>query len=470
MAKTPKNPVSRRSLLKGAAAAFAVAGIGCTEQNRAAAAAATGAAPAAPAASGMDMNQFTAPKRMASTVMNPGRVIGANDRIRIAVIGVGGQGFGAHLKGLRSKEKENNIEVIGAADCYMRRVNRAKAEMLKDRDPAPTVFAEQDFRRILDNKDIDAVVVATPEHWHAPISNMAMDAGKHVYCEKPMTRHLNEAFELIDTQRRTGKVFQLGIQFTSNPKMHAVGEYIRAGKIGPLVTGQSSYCRNAGKKGEWNYGIDETAGPDKGGDDHIDWDMWLGSAPKRAWSEDSKSRFFRYRKYWDYSAGILGDLMPHRMGPFIIASGNPEFPTRVTSLGTRKISLDREVDDNVTVMAEFPSGWTMLFTGSTVNEQGLPDLFRGHKASVYFGGDGAVAKVERPFAEEMEETTIAKGGDTGIPEHHKNWLEAIRTGSKLNCPVELGAKIQTILCLAEMSSRASRMMVFDEKTRSVKPG
>jgi predicted dehydrogenase len=407
---------------------------------------------------------------MPSTVMNPGRVIGANDRIRIAVIGVGGQGFGAHLKGLRSKEKENNIEVIGAADCYVRRVNRAKAEMLKDRDPAPTVFAEQDFRRLLDNKDIDAVVVATPEHWHAAVSNMAMDAGKHVYCEKPMTRHLNEAFELIDTVKRTGKVFQLGIQFTSSPRAHAVGEYIRSGKIGQLVTGQSSYCRNAGKKGEWNYGIDDGAGPDKGGEDHIDWDMWLGTTPKRAWNKDSQERFFRYRKYWDYSGGILGDLMPHRMGPFMIASGNPEFPTRVTSLGTRKISLDREVDDNVQVMAEFPSGWQMLFTGSTVNEQGLPDLFRGFKASVYFGGDGAVAKPERPFAEEMEETVVAKGGDAGIPQHHKNWLDAIRTGSSLNCPVELGAKIQTILCMAEMSSRASRMMLFDEKTRTVKPG
>jgi predicted dehydrogenase len=465
MAKPPKNSVSRRSLLKGAAAAFAVVGIGCTDQRAAAEAPAAGAGPSVPTSGAMDMTPFTAGKRQPSTILNPGRVIGANDRIRIAVIGVGGQGFGAHLKGLRGKEKENNIEVIGASDVYIPRLERAKAEMLKGLDPAPTVFAEKDFRRLLDNKDIDAVVVATPEHWHAPVSLMAMDAGKHVYCEKPMTRHLDEAFALIDTVKRTGKVFQLGIQFTSDPKMHAVGEFIRSGKIGPLVAGQSSYCRNAGKKGEWNYGIDAGAGPD-----NLDWDMWLGSAPKRPWNDDSKERFFRYRKYWDYSAGILGDLMPHRMGPFLIASGNPEFPTRVTSIGSRNVSKDREVDDNVQVMAEFPSGWSMLFTGSTVNEQGLPDLFRGHKASVYFGGEGAVAKPERPYAEEMEETVITKGGGHDIPLHHKNWIDAIRTGSKLNCPVELGAKVQTILALAEMSSRANRMMLFDEKTRTVKAG
>jgi predicted dehydrogenase len=459
MAQPPKpSNVSRRSLIKGAAAAAAVLGVGCSSPRAAAA-----DAPAVPAPiSGVDAKAFIAPPIAPSTVMAPGRVIGANDRMRIAIIGVGGQGFGAHLKGLKGKAEANNIEVVGASDVYTPRLERARKEL---EGHAPTIFCEKDYRRLLDNKDIDAVVVATPEHWHAPICLHAMDAGKHVYCEKPMTRHLNEAFALVDAQKRTGKVFQLGIQFTADPKMHAVGDFIRSGKIGKLVTGQSSYCRNAGPKGEWNYGIDQGAGPD-----NLDWDMWLGSAPKRPWGDDAKERFFRYRKYWDYSAGILGDLMPHRMGPFLIASGNPEYPTRVTSLGSRHVSTDREVDDTVQVMAEFPSGWTMLFTGSTVNEQGLPDMFRGFKASVYFGGEGAVAKPERPFAEEMEETVITKGGGHDIPLQHKNWIDAIRTGAKLNCPVELGAKIQTILALAEMSSRSNRMMLFDEKTRGIKAG
>jgi len=154
----------------------------------------------------------------------------------------------------------------------------------------------------------------------------------------------------------------------------------------------------------------------------------------------------------------------------MVASGNPEFPTRVTSLGTRNISTDREVDDSVQVMAEFPSGWTMLFTGSTVNEQGLPDMFRGFKASVHFSGEGAIARPERPFVDELEEFEIVKGGDTGIDLHHKNWIETIRGGKLNNCPVELGAKIQTILAMAEMSSRTNRMMLFDQATREVRPG
>jgi predicted dehydrogenase len=465
MADQPKLPsVSRRGLLRGAAAALTVAGVAaCSDQRAVGAEAAAVPAPAG-GAGAMDMAPFTAGPCAPSPVHGTGRVLGANDRVRIAVIGVGGQGFGAHLKGLRALEKDANIEVVGASDVYAPRLERARAELLKGRDGA-TVFCEKDYRRLLDNKDIDAVVVATPEHWHAPVSIHALDAGKHVYCEKPMTRHLDEAWALVDAVKRTGKVFQLGIQFTSDPKMHAVGDFIRAGKIGPLVTGQSSYCRNAGAKGEWNYDIDAGAGPD-----NLDWEMWLGNAPKRPWNDDSKARFFRYRKYHDYSGGILGDLMPHRVGPFLVASGNPEYPTRVVSVGTRRISTDREVDDNVQVMAEFPSGWTMLFTGSTVNEQGLPDLFRGFKASVHFGGDSAVAKPERPFAEEMEETIVAKGPGSDIPMHHRNWLDAIRIGATPNCPVEFGAKIQAILSMAEMSSRANRVMLLDAATRTVKPG
>jgi predicted dehydrogenase len=453
--KSRSSGVSRRSLLKGAAAAFAALGTSGTLPP-------LWAGDEIPTAKA-DPIKFAAGPLPKGTVLAPGRVIGANDRIRIGVIGVGGQGFGAHVKGLKKEAAENNIELIACCDLYTPRLERARAEMTVA--GAPPVQAEKDYRRLLDNKDLDAVVIATPEHWHAQIAMQGMDAGKHVYCEKPMTRYLDEAFQLVDTQKRTNKVFQLGIQYTSNPKFHAIGEYIRSGKIGPLVTGQGSYCRNSGKGGEWNYGIDKDAGPG-----NLDWDTWLGSAPKRPWGDDARERFFRYRKYWDYSGGILGDLMPHKLGPFLIASGNPEFPSRVVSLGSRRISLDREVDDTVEVMAEFPSGWTMIFTGSTVNEQGLPDMFRGHKATVQFSGEAAVAKPERPFAEEMEEFEITKGGETGIPLHHRNFLEAIRSGKPNNCPVELGAKIQAILCMAEMSSRTNRMMLFDEATRTVKAG
>ena len=449
---------TRRGFLKmsavGAAAAGVIGGIGLSSRRANADEIPTPKA---------DPAKFTAGEFPKGPVSASGRVIGANDRILVAVVGCGGQGFGAHVKGLTSKAKDNNIEPIACCDVYTPRIERARKEMAGAENR--TIQGEKDYRKILENKDIDAVFIATPEHWHAQIGVHAMEAGKHIYTEKPMTRYLDEAFQLIDAQKRTGKMAQVGIQYTSDPKWHAIGATVRSGKIGPLVSGQGSYCRNAGKGGEWNYNIEASAGPE-----NLDWDIWLGSAPKRPWNDDSKERFFRYRKFWDYSGGILGDLMPHKLGPFLIASGNPEFPTRVTSIGTRKISLDREVDDTVEVLAEFPSGWTMLFTGSTVNEQGLSDVLRGNKATIYMGGDGAKALPERPFSEEIEEIQIAKASAGTVPDHHKNLFEAIRSGKPLNCPLELGAKVQAILSMAEMSSRLNKMMLFDPVTRTVKPG
>ena len=193
------------------------------------------------------------------------------------------------------------------------------------------------------------------------------------------------------------------------------------------------------------------------------------------------SRFRRYRKYWDYSGGILGDLMPHKLHPFLVASGNPEYPTSVISIGTNGIQgpgtkhNDREVADTVQVIAEFPSGWSMLFVGSTVNEQGLPDLIRGDKGSIYFG-NGVEYRPERPFSEEMEGGRV----DTSVPElakyapfenipaHERNWLDCIRANNPMtNCNIDLATKVQTIISLAEMSHRMNKAVVFDPATRKV---
>jgi predicted dehydrogenase len=409
-----------------------------------------------------DTSKFMGGQFPAWTGPASSRPLGANDRINFAVIGCGGQGFGAHVKGLKKEGPTINTKLVGCCDVYNPRIERAKAEM--EEAGGPTVIATKDYRKILESKDVDAVVVATPEHWHAQISVHAMEAGKHVYSEKPMTRYIDEAFQMLDTSKKTGKLCQLGTQYASDPKWHAIGDAIRGGKIGKLVSGQSSYARNAGSKGEWNYNIEEGAGPD-----NLDWDLWLGACPKRPWNDDSKARFFRYRKYWDYSGGILGDLMPHKISPFLIASGNPEYPTRVSCLGTREISTDREVDDNVIVTATFPSGWTMMFVGSTVNEQGLPDLFRGHKASIQFGGEGAKALPERPFAEEIDEFVVAKASGAGVPEHHANFVGAIRGLNKQSADVELGCKVQAVVSMAEMSSRLKKEVHFDEKTRTISP-
>jgi predicted dehydrogenase len=408
------------------------------------------------------------PKALKSAGLKPrvpmatGRVLGANDRIAIAHLGVGGQG-GAHLHILNGEREANNTRSIGVSEVYTPRLEGAKAAILRY-DASAQVQMEKDYRKLLENKDVDAVVIGTPEHWHAQMAIDAMEAGKHVYCEKPMTRYMDEGFAILAAVEKTGKVFQVGSQGTSDTKWRVANDVVSSGKIGPVVSCQGSYARNS-QGGEWNYGIDEGANAN-----NLDWKMWLGSAPDRPWNDDSKARFFRYRKYRDYSAGLLGDLMPHKLHPLMIAvfGDKPEFPIRVTALGTMKISTDREVADTIHTLVEFPSGITMYVFLSTVNEQGLEDVIRGHKATLRFGGGKVALSPERPYAEEIDaqEFPIVGPGED-IKVHEKNWLDCIRTGKTPNGNIGLAVRVQTIVSLAEMAELEHKTMNFDPIKRQI---
>ncbi len=406
---------------------------------------------------------FTGGKFPKARTMAKGRVLGANDRILMAYVGLGGMGT-SHVQDFLKNEKAWNTQTAGLCDPYSRRVDRARNMVVEGSKGCAAVQADKDYRKILENKDIDAVLLATPEHWHSQIAVHAMEAGKHVYVEKPMSRYIDEAFQIYDAKKKTGKIVQVGAQGTSEKKYHKSAELIKEGKVGQLVSVQTSYCRNSAT-GEWNYSIDPEAGPD-----NLDWEMWLGSAPKRPWNEDSKERFFRYRKYFDYSGGILGDLMPHMIYPSLLAAGTNEYPSRVSAIGTRKISTDREVADSVSVMAEFPSGWTFLFVGSTVNEQGLREMIRGNKGSIYLAGKDPELAPERPYAEEIDPGKFTlEEPQPRHSVHRENFLTAIRTNTEPNCNIELGIRGQVLVSMAEIAQRTGKTIVFDEKKRTFKP-
>src|SRR5437867_1343171 len=361
-------------------------------------------------------NLFKTPVYGQSSAPSTGRVIGANDRISVAVVGVG-FGIGKnHLEGIHKEAGANNVVVAAACDLFNKRRDWAKEKAeLKDADVV------LDHRKLIERKDIDAVVVATHDPWHAGICIDAMEAGKHVYSEKPMVRYLDEAFRVHDTVKRTGKIFQVGSQGCSAGAWHRAGELIRAGKVGTLVWGQGYYCRNKAT-GEWNYDIEPESTPQ-----NIDWDRWLGPVSKRPFSADA---FHRWRKYYPYCSGLLGDLVPHRLHPFMLATGNPEFPKRVVSIGTKPVHSDkntpgtpeRDVPENVGLLAEFPSGLTLMMCSGTVNEQGLISMMRGHKGTLYFGGDRVRLDPERPFAEEIEPQVLQglKPAGEKISEMEKN--------------------------------------------------
>ncbi|HYK91122.1 MAG TPA: Gfo/Idh/MocA family oxidoreductase [Acidobacteriota bacterium] len=191
-----------------------------------------------------------------------GRVIGANDKINVAVIGVGGRGsFDA---GTVVKVGETSgAKLVAVCDVYEKR-RKMVAERLK-------CDGYSDYREVLGRSDVDAVVVATPDQWHARIALEAMDRGKDVYLEKPMTHTIAEAKQLVAKSKETKRVIQVGSQTTSATQWHVTKKYIADGAIGHMVMSQGSYHRNS-PRGEWNYRIDPNAGPDAKGDDHIDWD------------------------------------------------------------------------------------------------------------------------------------------------------------------------------------------------------
>lgn len=416
-------------------------------------------------------NIFKTPVYGQSQAPSTGRVIGANDRILVGYIGVGGQGM-AHVKTQKQHAADNNITQVAVCDVSKFRQNHAKEAIGGD------VKMYDDYRKLLENKDIDAVTIATVDHWHTKTSIAALESGKHVYCEKPMTRYLQEAFDLHDAVKRTGKVFQLGSQGCSAAGWHKAAEMIQAGKIGKMVWAQGYYCRN-NPAGEWNYTIQPWA---TAGD--INWDAWQQPVKKK--TGFNADAYFRWRKYYPYCAGLLGDLVPHRLNPLMLATGNPEYPKRVVSIGTKSVHSDkntqgtpeRDVPEHVEILAEFPSGVILTVVCSTVAAKSPGFVIYGHKASLDIGssGESIQVTVEQPFAEggkfeddKLENQTIKGLTPTeDIGAHEKNWFECIRANNqKTNANIELATQAQTVISLAEMSQRLNMACMFDPKTRKV---
>ena len=200
--------------------------------------------------------------------MNAGRVIGANDRINIGVIGVGGRGSMWRASSPR-RDRATAMRRSWPSATSIRSGSRRTKSIYK-------CDGYLDYREVLARNDIDAVVVATPDHWHATIALEAMDGGKDVYLEKPMCHTIDEARQLVDTVKETKRVLQVGSQTTSADQWQKAKKAIADGMIGEMIMSQGSYHRNS-KEGEWNWPIDAEAGPDGKGDNYIDWKMWLGS-------------------------------------------------------------------------------------------------------------------------------------------------------------------------------------------------
>jgi predicted dehydrogenase len=388
-----------------------------------------------------------------STAKSYARIIGANDRIGVSVIGAGGIG-NAHFDVINNLKSTNNLLPVAVSDCWKKRADEGKAKI-------GATESHSDYRRLLDNKDADYIVVATPEHWHSTMTIDAMDAGKAVYCEKPMTHSIPEAQAVMKKQKQTGKPLQIGVQAMSDDSYLSARDAIRKGLIGKVIQAQIEYVRRYdAKSGPWRTPEEVAANPSKPVD--LDWNAWLGSAKKIDWNPN---HYFEWRCYSAYSGGICTDLFIHRITR-IMRACDLLYPRRVVGMGGIWQWPDgRDLPDNIEMICEYPRGMTVYVLGTMSNRVGIDHLIRGYRGTLYFTDSGWVAKDKD--GKVLGEHTKTGGEDQNL--HHTNLHNHLRSGEALNCPVELGMAGVVAVNMANESWRTNQMMGWDPREEKMVP-
>jgi predicted dehydrogenase len=409
-------------------------------------------------------------------------VQGANNRINLAMIGIGEMGRG-HLNGLLQQRQPQNIEITRCCDVFRRRAEASATRV------GNNCRSTMNYQEVLEAKDVDAILCATPDHWHAKIAIDSIKAGKHCYLEKPMCHTIEQALELQRVERANNRIrVQVGVQSASFELNDRVREHIQKNGIGRLVMLNSSYCRN-NRAGQWrDYGEWENIKDPKAAG--IDWDMWLGHrftvanqqlAANRDWDP---RRFFQFRCYWDYSGGVATDLFFHRLTQLIKATG-VDYPERVVSAGgvwvfNRMHQIpanrgggpdDRDVPDMYNCMIDYPGGPTVTLVGSMVNDTNVPAIIAGHDATISFNDPEspttATITPQRATGR-LKETVTLKGAPSNQGRHRENFFSAIRDPKvELFCPVSLALKTNIAITLGVRSYRERKVLGWDPKENRV---
>lgn len=319
---------------------------------------------------------------LAEMQSEPAKPVASNDHIQIALIGAGGQGQGDTKVALQIP----GVKLVAVADCYQGRLDHSKELWGAD------VFTSRDYREVLARKDIDAVIVGTPDHWHKQASIDAMQAGKDVYCEKPMIHLYSDGPAMIAAQRSTGKILQIGSQRVSSVIYAKAKELLAAGSIGKLNMVTAWWDRNSAI-GAWDYTIPLDASTET-----CDWPRFLGTAPKIPFSAE---QFFQWRKWKAYGSGVAGDLFVHLFSGTHFVTG-AHGPTRAMATGGLRYWKDgRNVPDVMLALFDYPEDFNLSlrvnFVDGGAESEGL--IFTGSEGTMEIGGNAvSLSRVPREQA------------------------------------------------------------------------
>lgn len=404
-----------------------------------------------------------------------------NKTIRIALIGAGGMGVADASTALQVP----NVAIVAVCDLYAGRIDSAKKRWGSD------IFTTTDYKEILKRNDVDAVIIGTPDHWHKQISIDALNAGKHVYCEKPMVHSVDQGHELINAWKKSGKRFMVGSQGLSSLGNEKARELLAAGAIGDINYAEGFWARNS-PEGAWQYHIPGDASPQT-----VDWDKYISNTTKRPFDA---LRFFRWRNYLDYGTGMSGDLFVHLFSSLHFIT-NSLGPDKISATGGLRYWQDgREVPDVLLGMFDYPDseqhpGFNLSLrcnfvdgtSGSTylkiVGSKGSMDVkweevvlkrnansadddpFLKEKAKEGANGQSDRKKIVAP----LETVYVAEKGYKGAHyDHFSNFFNAIRNNGKVVEDPVFGFRAAAPALLCNESYRQNKFIQWDPVKMKIK--
>ncbi len=381
------------------------------------------------------------------------RALGANDRIRVALVGCGDRG----QEDMRNALKQPNIEIVAAADVYTRRLEQMTARY-------PGIKTYDDPLKLLENKDVDAVINATPLHLHAKYFLATLAAGKDLYSEKTMCYNIADATACRDAAKASKQVVQIGMQHESEGELRDVQSWVKGGKLGKLTMVEAWMSRNTPRgKGQWVRPIPEDCNPA-----HVRWDLFLANRPK---AEFDPMKFINWRLFWEFSGGNITENMVHQIA-WIASALDLDVPAAAYCAGGVFSEKDgRQVPDTIAVTLEYPNDLTVLWQSTFSNARyGLGEHYLGSNGTIeHVSGSTGMITGSRsgnttymPEKINNAEGTVIQSNTPGV-DHMANWFEAIRSRShNVHATVDVGYKSSVAAYMSNLAYRRKARVTFEE--------